>query len=297
MNIDDLCAAVKSSLPILKGARIGKKIDHTLVEQFQESVKNKLNANNNGYKWDTEITPQGRSEKDSIDILGMARKHKKDNPIWIIEIDATRSDQVSQKYLSRLALWGLKEPINYVALLYPDTQNGKNSCEKYLRYGSEVLREINRKSNLTGIIVDLTNEETIEETIEVQQYIANGKKGSDHFELKWKDNKVESRKECKSMSDTAKEAIKLYLRKNTVSFTQLKDYWGKFVEDHIVSKAKNIRVKTIDGVTVHTYTQFRQYGICAYWPDFVKLCRKKKMFITKMRKIYIGGPSPYIYKI
>ena len=291
MNIDDLCAAVKSSLSVLKGARTGKTIDHKLVEVFQENIKDELNKTPNGYDWEIEITPQGRSEKDSIDILGIARKHKKENPIWIIEIDATRSDQVSQKYLSRLALWGLKEPINYVALLYPDTQNGKNACEKYLRYGSEVLREINRKSNLTGIFVDHKNG-----TIEVQQYITNGKKNSDHFELKWKDNKVESRKECKSMSDTAKEAIKLYLRKNSVSFTQLKDYWGKFVEDHIVSKAKNIRVKTIDGVTVHTYTQFRQYGICAYWADFVKLSRKKKMYITKMRKMYIGGPSLYKYQ-
>lgn len=294
MDIETLCYAVKCSLPTLKNARLGKEIDHSLVEQFQKEIKDILNTTKNDYRWEKEITPQGRSEKDSIDILGVAKKNKKLNPKWIIEIDATRSDQVSQKFLSRLALWGLEAPMHYVAILYPDTKGGKNVCEKYLRFGSEVLRSINKQSSITGLFVDPTVD-----TVEIQQYIVNGKKSSDHFELKWKEGKAIRSKECKSMSEVAKEAIKLYLSKNPVSYTQLKRYWGKFVEDRIVSKSSSTGTQTIDGITVYHYTQFRQYGICSYWSDFVQLCKKKGIFIRKMRKLYVGVSSgaPYKYVV
>ena len=115
-----LCSAVESSLSFLNGARTHKEIDHSRVEEFQKSIKNNLNEDKNGYKWEIEEKAKGRSEKDSIDILGQAKNMQS----WIIEIDATRSDQVSQKLLSRITLWGLKNPINYVAILYPDTRNG-----------------------------------------------------------------------------------------------------------------------------------------------------------------------------
>lgn len=129
-----LCSAAKSSLHFLNGARTHKTINHSLVEKFQESIKDILNNDKNGYKWEIEEKAKGRSEKDSIDILGQAKNMQN----WIIEIDATRSDQVSQKLLSRMTLWGLKNPLNYVAILYPDTRNGKNACEKYLRYVSRL---------------------------------------------------------------------------------------------------------------------------------------------------------------
>ena len=150
MNIESLCEAVKTSMPILKDARVGRVIDHSLVERFQESIKDNLNDMSSGYVWEIEKKAKGRSERDSIDILGKA----KGNSDWIIEIDATRSDQVSQKLLSRMALWGLQSPIQYVAILYPDTQNGKNACEKYIRYGNAILKKINGKSSVTGIFID-----------------------------------------------------------------------------------------------------------------------------------------------
>ena len=70
MNIESLCEAVKISMPILKNARVGRVIDHSLVERFQESIKDNLNGISSGYVWEIEKKAKGRSERDSIDILG-----------------------------------------------------------------------------------------------------------------------------------------------------------------------------------------------------------------------------------
>jgi len=265
MDILFLCNAIKSILPILKDSRTGKVIDHSLVEQFQKDLKDQMNNCSTEYCWEIEQKAKGRSEKDSIDILGKA----KGLPNWIIEIDATRSDQVSQKLLSRIALWGLKEPIKYIAILYPDTTNGKNACEKYLRYGNEIIRKINKNSSVCGIFIDPQAN-----TVELLQF---GK--STHFEV--------NGKECKSMSEAASVAIKEYLVQNPSSFTRLQNSWGRFVLDtRGPSRYKNTRLKTTDGITVHTFTQFRQYGLCSYWSEFEKLCKKNGIIITKVKKIF-----------
>ena len=274
MNIESLCEAVKTSMPILKDARVGRVIDHSLVERFQESIKDNLNGMSSGYVWEIEKKAKGRSERDSIDILGKA----KGNSDWIIEIDATRSDQVSQKLLSRMALWGLQSPVQYVAILYPDTQNGKKACEKYIRYGNAILKKINGKSSVTGIFID-----PLSGVVEVLQF-----NSSDHFYV----NGVE----CKSMTEAAAKAIKEYAIKHPQTYSQLKAYWGKYVLDKKgSSRYKNINIQTTDGVTIHTYTQFRQYGLCSYWADFERLCRGKRIKVAKMRKLYIGGASSYTY--
>ena len=274
MNIESLCEAVKNSMPIMKDARVGRVIDHSLVERFQESIKDNLNGMSSGYVWEIEKKAKGRSERDSIDILGKA----KGNSDWIIEIDATRSDQVSQKLLSRMALWGLQSPVQYVAILYPDTQNGKKACEKYIRYGNAILKKINGKSSVTGIFID-----PLSGDVEVLQF-----NSSDHFYV----NGVE----CKSMNEAAAKAIKEYAIKHPQTYSQLKAYWGKYVLDKKgSSRYKNINIQTTDGVTIHTYTQFRQYGLCSYWTDFERLCRGKGIKVAKMRKLYIGGTASYTY--
>lgn len=261
-------------MPILKDARVGRVIDHSLVERFQESIRDNLNCMSSGYVWEIEKKAKGRSERDSIDILGKA----KGNSDWIIEIDATRSDQVSQKLLSRMALWGLQSPVQYVAILYPDTQNGKKACEKYIRYGNAILKKINGKSSVTGIFID-----PLSGVVEVLQF-----NSSDHFYV----NGVE----CKSMNEAAAKAIKEYAIKQPQTYSQLKEYWGKYVLDKKgSSRYKNINIQTTDGVTIHTYTQFRQYGLCSYWTDFERLCRGKGIKVAKMRKLYIGGTSSYTY--
>lgn len=278
MNIETLCSAIKENLFILKQKRANKN-DHSLIENFQREISSFLISNSDNFKWETEKKISGRSEGDSIDIYGRSSSNSETE--WIIEIDATRADQVAKKLLSRLVLWGLKVPIQYVAILYPDTQKGKNSCEKFLRYGFELLKRINSDSCIVGIFVDPQDE-----SIEVLDF-----REPSHFSVDGTD--------CNSMNNAAEHAIKLYLKSKNPNYIDLKNFWGKFVNNERgVSRYKNTREKTKDGEMVFSYTQFRQYGFSSYWEDFLLLCKKSKIRILKERKLYIGVEGKlYHYKL
>jgi len=276
MKIEVLCEAVKESLAILSKSR-SKVTDHSLVEEFQKNIADILNQISPDYSWEIEHKPSRRSEGDSIDIFGYSRKL----PSWIIEIDAYRADQVAKKLLSRVALWGLKDSIEYVAILYPNTQNGKKECEKFLRYGDNILHKLNSKSNITGIFVEPANN-----TIEVLSF-----RESCHFDV--------NGKEYASMTNAVAGSIKEYLEKHeNISFAELKNVWGKFVSDcRGASRYKDIKQTSSDGYPIYTFTQFRQYGLCSYWDDFVKLCKAEGIIVTQKRKYYIGEEqaTPYQY--
>jgi len=279
MDIETLCSAVKGNLHLLKGARATdtKRINHDKVKEFQKAIEGSLNQfETGGCKWEIEQEHPGREEKDSVDILGQA-PHK---PKWIIEIDATRTDQVSQKLLSRLALWGKKDAIQYVAILYPDAhRKGQSACEKYLRYGKDILNKLNKKSRITGIFVFPE-----EEIIEVLQFNERS-----HF--------LVENKECKSMDAALAEVIRVYLSRNNVSYTKLKNHWGKYVEDNEASsRYKDLHIKTSDNTTVYVYTQLREHGERSYLEDFKRLCKKNDISITKMRKIFTGKDSGPIFE-
>ena len=284
MKKETLCSAVYSSLIALKGARtsVGKEIDHKKVEDFQKRIKDELNKLTKGakdYKWAIEQQCPGRLEKDSIDILGRASG----KPKWIIEIDATRTDQVSQKLLSRLTLWGKKDPIQYVAILYPDSQNrGKSACKKYLQYGDEIIKQLNKKSSVIGIFV--FPDDDIVELVDFKDH--------SHF--------IVEGKECGSMNEACVEAISVFYKNHPVSYNELKQRWEKYVnQEYGGSRYKDIGLSTIDGVPIWTYSQFRDHGECSYWNDFEKLCKKNGIKITKMRKIYSEKDKrfPFIYMV
>ena len=273
MNVETLCDAVKGCIEKLRLSEC-KYEGHVWVEVFQKNLAEILNGSSTGYTWDIENEHTGRSEGDRIDVYGFARNL----PSWIIEIDATRADQVAKKILSRLALWGLKDPINYVAIMYPNTQKGKNECEKYLRYGSDILHKINSRSRIIGIFID-----PADGSIEVLDFSE-----SSHFEVEGE--------ECRSMSYAAAAAISVYMSRHPVKYDRLKELWEKYVSDERgASRYKNIGKTTVDGTDVFTYTQFRQYGTCAYWDDFVKKCKKNGISLIKMRKLYVGEKQVYKY--
>ena len=95
-----------------------------IIKVFQKGTRYYLKVNYNSYRWRTESKPSGRKEKDSIDIKGYPKSNN--DLTCIIEIDACRQDQVEEKFLSRLALWGIKKPIIYVALIYSKPNSSKN---------------------------------------------------------------------------------------------------------------------------------------------------------------------------
>ena len=276
MNNVILCAAIKRVLEGLNTQGYSF-VGHDWVPVFQEDLINELKAATKGFTWEKEKKPLGRTEADRVDILG----HAPNQSYWVIEIDATRADQVAKKFLSRLALWGLRDSIDYVAILYPDTQEGKNACKKYIRYGYDVLNKINKHSSITGVFIEPTTSE-----IEILEY---GKPC--HF--------IVDGHSCNSMNAAAATALSLYISKHPETYSVLKNYWGHFVSDSPGgSRYKDIKMHTTDGRNVLTYTQFRRYGVSSYWDVFVKKCKLKGITITQMRKIYKGIPgSPFEFKL
>lgn len=278
MNTTTLCDAIKSVIDNQRMNECSFK-GHGWVKEFQDELTGRLNSQNpsTGLTWNEEAKTAHRSEGDRIDIYG----HSTAEPDWIIEIDATRADQVAKKFVSRLALWGLKDSIEYVAVLYPDSQGGKSECEKFLRYAYDMAHRINSKSNVTGIFIN-----PHDGTVEVLDY-----RESIHFDV--------NGHECKSMRDACAKAIALCLDSREVTFDALKTRWGRFVSNaRGASRYRDIRRMTSDGIPVFTYTQFRYYGVNSYWEDFVKLCRKRNILITRKRKYYVGGQSAsaYVYR-
>lgn len=76
---------------------------------------------------------------DSADILV---KGEEGEPLIIVEIDATRADQVAKKMFSRFA-YAKKagRKLIYVALLYPGTEAmNVHECQKYFVFGTDVLQ-------------------------------------------------------------------------------------------------------------------------------------------------------------
>ena len=152
MNLEKLCDAVQNSFPTMseneKFQEMTNERKHKWVRDFQENLKGNLESVEKENGWETEYTFPDHPENDRIDIF-----HKRSSE-WIIEIDATRADQIAKKFVSRLALCGLKDSINYVAIMYPDTKNGKAECEKYLRYCSKIIEKTNPESVVYGLFID-----------------------------------------------------------------------------------------------------------------------------------------------
>ena len=142
-------------------ARINRN-NHSIIKNFQDALCTALNnhTQQTGYVWKKEVKMKAMqgiaatlltTVNDSVDILGTG---KKGHPIYIIELDASRADQVAKKILSRMALLGLQNDIVYIAMMYPDTQNGLSQCEKYIKYGRAILQSVNPRSELYGLYLD-----------------------------------------------------------------------------------------------------------------------------------------------
>lgn len=125
---------------------------HDNIKKYQKDICVELSKTVPNYLWEIEYKAD-QSVQDSIDIYGKPDDNK--NKQVVIEIDASRHDQIATKFMSRLSLVGLNKPLLYVALLYPDTQNNINTCKKYIKYANNIAKQINRKSSAIGMFVDV----------------------------------------------------------------------------------------------------------------------------------------------
>lgn len=264
--------------------------DHQYIKDFQDAICAKLNITNpqHGVRGNTWLTEQPMSQKykDSIDILGQLEPNK-----CIIEIDTVRHDQMAAKFVSRVALCGLDEPIDYVAILYDSTQkSGRQSAEKFIRYMDAIIKALNPSSSLIGIYVhidkkkgEIVDPETVPIKIEVwdcedQAFTISGYKFP---------------KPCKSMSACAKGAITHFVKthKPRPTFQELQQVFSKqrgasyifaSAEDGKGHKAEIVEdVLTGDDKPIYVDTQFRAKGHQSNWFKFVEVCKENGIIIDQ----------------
>lgn len=248
--------------------------DHTYIDSFQKAICNCLNNNpivqSNYQSWKIEVKPNGRIEKDSVDIMG---NPKSGSHRCIIEIDACRNDQVSAKFLSRLTLWGLNQPIIYVALLYSRPQQN-NLCEKNVFFANTVLKKINNNSIAVGIYIDVDINSN-SGCAKVWDYNKNGKYVVETRHIKYLYNGM-----AKCATATIREYVNSHQDK---TFKDLKDIFGKYINDEEGKlRYKDINLKSSDGIPIFSYSDFRGKGPRSLdWYIFTGICSKNGIKISR----------------
>ena len=117
-----------------------------IVKTFQNNLRTYLSENHQDIDWQVEYKPN-IDFKDSIDIFGIHADF-----VVVIELDKHRADQVSKKFISRMAIIN-QHQIYYISLCYPGTQNmNASECEKYFNYCSIIAKRINAK--YAGLIIE-----------------------------------------------------------------------------------------------------------------------------------------------
>jgi hypothetical protein len=274
--ISVLCEAIRlNNQCIIDHLNRKNKNDHQFIDSFQDGIYkylNTLNPQYSDYIWAKEKKANGRKERDSIDIFGESK-----DELCIIEIDATRIDQIAQKYVSRLCLWGLetRKKLLYVAILYKGSSSHSRieDCEKYMRYCNEISKKSKGKdSSVIGIYTDGY-------TIEVWDFDVKSR-----FQITYPDNKKPEF--STDMSIIAKNIIQWCAANNKVTtFDDAKYIFGNAVSrKECASKDKEVITK--NGDSIYVSKDWREYGQRAYWNEFIDNCKKLKIQIEKQVIIY-----------
>ena len=150
MNLSEIlncisCAVESMSIPIGPQPTAEQKMElqKLLVKEF----KLKLNTNEvyDEYRLAVEIS----GNRDRCDVYAKTLEYQ-----IILEIDATRADQVAKKMLSRYFYankMAENKPTVYVCLLYPGTDSmNPNECIKYMNMGQELLLAMNPANRFIG---------------------------------------------------------------------------------------------------------------------------------------------------
>lgn len=262
---------------------------HNNIKQYQEDICAELKETVPNYLWNIEYKATPLAQ-DSIDIYGKPYDNK--NKQVVIEIDASRKDQIATKFMSRLSLVGLNEPLLYVALLYPDTQRDINTCQKYIKYANNIAKKINNKSSAIGVFVDINKEM---ESLQTKGYIEEWDYDKKYnFYIGSASNNI-----LKGMTECTAEVIKEYikLKQKQLNKKNKTFYYEDLVADFnshlsIITNSKGksryhdtgvqLPTKTGSIATVFTYTQWRQTDMS--WNSFLTLCEKKGIKINQVWK-------------
>ena len=160
MPIQTILTAIDLSLKQGHRARLKPRRLPEAIADFQKDLANKL-----GGSTEVLLFSKGKA-RDRADIL----TQKIAGYTVIIEIDATRADQVAKKMMSRF-YWAMLHQgkslicseesrmagntrVVYVSLLYPGTEKmNPEECKKYFVMGAEVLTKLNKDNIFIGYII------------------------------------------------------------------------------------------------------------------------------------------------
>ena len=106
------------------------------VRDLQRAIKAALEIDLPRVEWSEEHTPN-LEYRDRIDIFGKGK-----NFAVVVELDATRADQVAKKFVSRLAILPPTQ-VYYLSVCYPGTRNmNQEECRKYFEFCSTLARRM-----------------------------------------------------------------------------------------------------------------------------------------------------------
>lgn len=177
-NVNVITNAIKKALEVEPDGRTyqdhlldSNNRKHKIIEAFQRCLAEKLSncCNNvcqgcvneagtkNGCEYElySKLKEEGWDNiKDRADIRQEISLNNTEYEL-IIEIDATRADQVAKKMMSRFCYAVLKKkPIVYVALLYKGTSSmNSDECKKFFKMGYELIKKISESNIMIGYII------------------------------------------------------------------------------------------------------------------------------------------------
>ena len=164
----DLSAIINSIRDAVKEAPIEASPSAEDKNIFLEKLSNEFAKNLRRIQFRTTEYSLSENLADSID-----KYHDKcdlfvktERYIVIVELDATRADQVAKKMLSRYYYADkypkpvvyvcllYPKPVVYVCLLYPGTEKmNPNECIKYMTMGKDVLLSMNPANRFIGAFI------------------------------------------------------------------------------------------------------------------------------------------------
>lgn len=149
MNLSIIMLAISEAVTSISLPFQGKT-ENSQKEELQNLLKEKFKE----YLCaDSEIEKQIGETKDRCDVYAETSEYK-----IIVELDATRADQVAKKMLSRYYYANkvkTEKPTVYVCLLYPGTEKmNQPECVKYMAMGSDVLLAMNPANRFIGAFIE-----------------------------------------------------------------------------------------------------------------------------------------------
>ena len=152
MNLSEILNCISNAVNEMTVPIVGKTMS-TQKRELQDLLKKEFETNLSPCSADVEhllaSEIEGDGSRDRCDVYAATSTYQ-----IIVELDATRADQVAKKMLSRYYYANKMangKPTVYICLLYPGTDSmNPTECVKYMGMGKELLLAMNSANRFIG---------------------------------------------------------------------------------------------------------------------------------------------------